>query len=237
MARLVSWPAGIGFISIEVLSGPRSIGAGSSESVTGYAQTVSSPYGLWKLSFGLPPLRGMALRRWRGTIAALKAANGLRLTLSDPDGLGWSAIGVTASRATIRDGLTWSNGRSWAEGTRWRLGRPLAPVLAAAAKGATLVRLGGLWGDKLDVGDRFGFVGIYGAHEVTERIEDGLVRVWPPLRTALTLADRASLTPVMAMRLVDEDGANLPRGVSHGEGMTVTLLEIEHQDVIDWFGG
>lgn len=90
MARLVSWPVGIGFISMEVLSGPRSIGAGSSESVTGYAQTVSSPYGLWKLSFGLPPLRGIALRRWRGTIAALKAANGLRLTLSDPDGLGWS---------------------------------------------------------------------------------------------------------------------------------------------------
>ncbi len=237
MARLLSWPTGLGVTSRTPLSGPRAVGASSSESGTGFVQTTASPYGLWRWSFSLPPLRGPMFRRWRGLVTALHGgANAVRVPWRDPDRLTFAEAGVTSTAAEIRAGLLWSHGLAWAHGRRWAAGRPTVSVAASAARGDSEVTLASdFWGANLGVGDLFGFDGVFALHVVTGVTWEGAYRIWPPLRAALTPDDRATLTPVLAMRLEGETAAGLGRGLSHADGLTITLIEVEHRDVVDWF--
>lgn len=236
MARLLSWPRGLGTTSREPLSGPRAVGASSSESATGWVQTTASPYGLWRWAFSLPPLRGVAARRWRGLVTALHGgANAVRVPLVDPDGLTGAEAGLSFASDPV-SGDPWDGGQPWSSGRGWRVGRPLVAVAADAAIGATEVSLDdAFWGAALGYGDMFGFTSVFGWHVVTRVVAPGTYRIWPPLRAPIDAETRATLEPVMAMRLEGETSANLPRGISHAEGLTITLVEVEHRDVVDWF--
>lgn len=237
MARLVSWPVGLQWSAREPLSGPRTIGAGSTEGLSGYVQTFGAAYGVWRWQFSFPSLRGSAFRRYRGMVTALHGgANAVRVPFRDPDGFSWAALGIPVAPGQVRDGLSWSNGRPWSNAAGWRIGRPWETVAAPAARGASIVALGSTsWGAKLDIGDMFGFVSAFALHVVTERLSGNRVRIWPPLRRDLTTADRATLTPTMAMRLESEAGANLPRGAAFAENLAITLIEVEHRHVAQFF--
>ncbi|WP_026790341.1 hypothetical protein [Pleomorphomonas oryzae] len=243
MARLISWPIGLDWTSREPLSGPRAVGSGSSESVASFVQTFSSPFGLWRWQFSLPALRGQLARRYRGMVTALHGgANAVRVDFKDPDGLSWDDLGIKMDVQRELIGEPWSNGQPWRlagdpfGGQNWRPGKPWETVAAAAARGDSIVTLGtGSFGPKLDAGDLFGFVGVFAVHVVTEVLSGGRFRVWPPLRRAITTADYATLTPVMAMRLEGESGANLPRGVTVMENLAITLVEVEHRHVAQFF--
>lgn len=237
MGRIISWPVGIGITHREPLAGPRAAGAASTEGLTGWVQTTASAYGAWRWSFALPPLRGTAFRRWRGTVAALHGgANLLAVQFADPDMMSYAEAGVVASAVEIAAGRPWSFGGPWAGGGMWRVSRPLVRVAVAAEAGETIVRLSGdFWGGDLDIGDEFGFVGVFALHEVTQRISAGVYRVWPPLRAAVTPNTYATLKPIMAVKLEGETSAPLPRGVSHAEGLAVTAVEVQHDTVVEYF--
>ena len=47
--------------------------------------------------------------------------------------------------------------------------------------------------------------------------------------------DAATLRPVTVMRLASADLPALDRGVSHAENLTISLVEVEHADVVDYF--
>jgi hypothetical protein len=109
MPRLIAWPGGLQIQTRQPLSGPRTIGAGSSESLGGYVQTVASPFGLWRWQISFRPLRREAFRRFRGMVAALHGgANAVRVPFCDPDRISWNETGTSFSALQLRDGLEWS---------------------------------------------------------------------------------------------------------------------------------
>jgi hypothetical protein len=108
MARLIHWPGGLQIQTRQALSGPRTIGAGSSESIGGYIQSVASPFGLWRWQLSFPPLRREAFRRYRGMISALHGgANAVRVPFCDPDRMSWADTGTFFGSTQLRDGLPW----------------------------------------------------------------------------------------------------------------------------------
>ncbi len=229
MARLLSWPAGVHWTSREPLAGPRTVGAASTESVTGHVQTVASPFGLWRWQFSLPPLRGEAFRAWRGTVTALHGgANALRVPFCDPDGMSWAEIGVTVSADGARAGAPWSNGLPWREGPNWRIGRPTVPLATAPARGDTVIALvDAFWGHKAGLGVMIGFAPFhFGLYTITEAIGHGRYRIWPPLRADIAPTQEATLAPVLAMRLESESAATAGRGAAFAEGLTATFVEV-----------
>ncbi len=232
MARVVSWPIGIRVSMSGPKSGPRSIGSGSSESLTGFVQSVASPFGLWAWSFSIPPLRGAGFRAWRAFVMALQAgANGARVTMCDPDRWSSADLGITPETD-----VPWADGQLWDNGLGWSSGLPLESVTAAADAGATIVTLGAAtWGGLGGNPPLFGFTGHFGFYVVTEVLADGRWRIWPPLRAAITPDDAATLRPVTVMRLASADLPALDRGVSHAENLTISLVEVEHADVVDYF--
>lgn len=245
MARLLSWPVGLKWTSREPLTGPRAVGAGATESTSGFVQTFASPFGLWRWSFSLPAMRGQMARRYRGMVTALHGgANAVRVDFKDPDGLSFSDLGIAMTPARQLIGEPWSNGQPWRisgdpqAGCNWQTGLPWERVIASADRGASFISLGtDSFGPLLDVGDTFGFVGVFALHVVTEVLPDGELRIWPPLRRSIGAADYATLTPVMAMTLDGEAGANLPRGITVMDGLAITLKEVEHRHVAQFFAG
>jgi hypothetical protein len=215
------------------LTGPRTIGGASTESLTGYVQSVASPFGLWRWSFGFPPLSGAAARRFRGMVTALHGgANAVAVPFCDPDGAPWQALGVSITTQQIRSGLPWMSAgqlRPWSNGRNWSPGRPWAELLQDALRGDSIVSVDVSYGGgALDIGDQFGFgPGYFGLHIVTERIAEGRIRFWPPLRKALAAGDHLTLEPVMAMRLENEGSASLARGLASIESPALTLVEVE----------
>ncbi len=260
MARLLNWPRGLHWTSREPVTGPRSVNAGSSEGVTGFVQSVASPFGLWRWKFAFPDLKGARFRRYRGLVTALNAgANAVRVDFCDPDGLTYADAGVIATRQKLNSGASWSNGQGWSNGLNWKTPRPTVPVISANVRGDTVISLAGTpgsigtfaigvsaigvgpgpwgkWGYHLDMGDMIGFGPFYfGLHLVTEVIRPGTYRIWPPLRSGLSAGNFATLEPVMAMRLEGESGATAARGATHAENLTMTLVEVEDPDVRDFF--
>lgn len=244
MARLLDWIPGLSIIGRSPLTGPRTIGGGSTESLEGYVQTVSSPFGLWRWQFSLRPMRKALFRRYRGLVTALHGgANAVRVTFCDPDGMTWEESGVTATSEEIRAGLPWSNGASFSNGENWSVGRPWEDVSVAAAKGDTTISISGNhWGHNVLGGEQIGFVPLHlGMYVVTEIVERGdalsspstptQIRIWPPLRKALKTTDHVTLTPVMAMRLESEAAATATRGSRLAEGNTMTLIEVDDETV------
>jgi hypothetical protein len=241
MARLISPPVGLGITAIEPLSGPRVVGASSSQSIGGFLQTSAAPFGLWRFRFSFHPMRGSAFRAYRGWVTALHGgANATRWHFFDPDMMSPAAAGLAVSESRRWDsmpGQLWSNGTPWANGELWGETPPFVAVVTAVAAGETQISLADqFWGHGLQVGDYLGFFPFHFAlHIVTEVIDDGAYRIWPPLRKSLTTDDFATLRPTLAMRLEGEDAASASRGLVVAEGLTATLIEVLDPDVRDYF--
>lgn len=240
MARLLSWPLGLRPNFREPLSGPRTINAGASTSIGNFTQSFGSPFGLWRWRFQFPPIRGGLFRRYRGWVTALHGgANATRVQWCEWDQMSFAERGMVTDSAEWRAGQPWSNGQPWGNGRNWDMSNPNVAVAAPSALGSSEIQLGAAyWGHNLDMGDMLGFMPFHlGWYMVTERIEAGRYRIWPPLRKALTPADFATLNPVAAMRLEGEEGANAPREAAFATGLSITLVEVFDYDVRDYFAG
>lgn len=241
MARLLDWPVGLGRVAYQRLTGPRSVGSSASESITGFVQTVASAFGVWRYQLSLQPLRKGKARQYRRMVTGLHGgANAVRVPFNDPDVLSFAEAGVTGVADTNRfPTVNWSNGEPWSNGQSWQLSRPMVPVAADAAVGDTIINLDDdFWGHTIDAG-WLGFMPFHlGKYEITEVIEPGQYRIWPPLRTAINAGETyAHLSPVMAMRLEGEGAATLQRGIMALEGNVLTLVEVEDADVREFFAG
>lgn len=238
MARLLSWPVGLRANSMRPLSGPRAVGASTSESIAAFVQTTASVAGLVTLEFGFPDLRGQMARRVRGWIKALHGgANATRVPMCDWDGLSYLQRGLDGPADRWRAGEPWGNGLSWSNGQSWHGAFPIVSVATAAAIDATIVSLGDVfWGHSLDMGDRIGFFPLhFGSYEITEVIGPGTYRLDLPLRKAITTDDFATLNPVLAMRLLGENAAQAERGPAFLQGLTMQMVEVLDYDVRDYF--
>lgn len=238
MGRLISPPVGLGTTSVEPLSGPRTVSAGATRSVTNFAQTFASPFGDWRWRLSFPAMQGSLFRRYRGWVSALHGgANATRWTFFDPDCMSFREAGADASQIDAEAGKPWSNGMPWSNGGNWQSSRPVVSVAAPASREATIVSLADQWwGHRLDVGDYVGFFPFhFGMYEVTQVVEPGAYRIWPSLRKAITTADFATLSPTMALRLESEDSASAGRGLVAAESLSVTLIETLDYDVRDYF--
>lgn len=230
MARLLNWPLGVKVMGRRPLSGPNVYSSGPS--LSGDIQTISSPFGLQSWQFDIQPLNGAALRDWRGMVAALHGgANALRVSFYDVDGFEYTTNKYKRPITTTSNGLTLSNGK---------------PIITfdgevsidmPTAKDGTLIHLKNEnWGYDLQVGDWIGFAPFhFGLYHVTEAYDDGLYRIWPPLRKALTTDDIAVKTITMAMRMTGEGAAPLNRGASHAMDLSITLTEIPDYTVRAYF--
>lgn len=239
MARLIDWPQGLPSNFREPLSGPRVINAGQSQTIGGFIQTTSAAFGLWRWRFGFPDIiRGRLFRRYRGWITALHGgANATRVPFCDWDGLSRTEMGVTAGATDWKTGQPWSNLEAWSNGQNWGVSPPMAAVASNAAKDDTIVQLGSaFWGQGLGYGDLIGFFPFHlGMYMVTEVVEPGLYRIWPPLRRGISTDDFATLRPQLAMRLESEDGASAARDAAFGVNLSVTLVEVLDYDARDYF--
>lgn len=246
MARLVSPPSGLLLTSMEPLSGPRAVGAGGTQSIGGFVQMTSSPFGLWRWRFSMSSMRGQIARRYRGWITALHGgANATRWDFFDPDMMSPHDAGVDVSETREWFGIggqLWSNGMPWSNGQGWESTPPTVAVAGEAERGDSVVVLGDeFWGRRLDVGDLMGFFPLHlGMYMITETLSGGnystgTYRVWPPLRKAITPSDFATLRPTLAMRLESEEAATAPRDASFIAGASVTMVEVLDHDVRGYF--
>lgn len=240
MPRLLNWPSGLVPSAQEPLSGPSSVSAGGQSSVTGFQQTVSSPFGLWIWSMDFHPMRDRQFREFRGWMAALQnGANATRWSIHDPDRMSFRDSGVdTPQRAnSALPRVNWSNNLPWSNGIGWTVGRPWVQVGSALPKGATTMQLPDvLWGRKLGMGEMFGFAPLhFGLYIVTRADLDGVVQFWPPLRTAVLPTSFATLDPTIVVRLVPGSAGGLKRDVEVARGMSATFIEVEHEDVARFY--
>jgi len=240
MPRLLDWPAGLMYRTRTVISGPRSIRAGSSESSTGYVQSVASPFGLWRIQFTFPPKKGKAARAMNGLITALHGgANAVRVPIYDPDQLGYQDLGINVADDDPQ--VDWGETElPWSDlGLQWRLGYPPLDIEAAAAKGATQIEVDATsWGAEIDLGTMLGMEpSHFGAYVVTEVITPGTLRIWPPLRKAITTSNKANLTPTLAMRLMGEGDATISRELGTTSEASLTLTEVEPDTIDEYFSG
>ncbi|WP_174804346.1 hypothetical protein [Martelella limonii] len=94
------------------------------------------------------------------------------------------------------------------------------------------------WGRSLDLGDVIGFFPFHlGAYKVTEVLDLGVYRIWPPLRKAVSAGDYCTLRPVLAVKLSGQDGADLSRTDYLLQGANVTLIEIQDYYIRESFTG
>ncbi len=56
MGRLVSPPLGLPVVSMEPLSGPRTLGAAGTQSLNGFVQTSGAAFGMWRWQFSFAPM-------------------------------------------------------------------------------------------------------------------------------------------------------------------------------------
>lgn len=242
MARLLDWPTGLRLTSYQRLTGPRSVGAASTESIEGFVQTVSSPFGVWRYQLSLESMRRAKHRLYRRMVTALHGgANAVRVPFCDPDGLSFAEAGVDISPSEIINGVPFENGLPFSNGANWSVSRPPVAVAEDAAVGDTEIVLENQhWGHTIEAG-WIGFFPLhFGKYEITEVIEPGRYRIWPPLRAALDavvddVGSYSTLYPVLAMRLEGESAGTVQRGVGLSEGNSLTLIEVEDSDARAYF--
>lgn len=239
MARLLHKPRGLPENFREPLSGPRTIGAASTQTIGGFSQTVANPFGLWRWRFGFASnMRGQIARRFRGWIMGFHGgANASRVTMCDWDGLSREQMGVQSSRAVWKAGQNWSNGKPWSNGQRNQSSPPMVSVAATSEERATSISLANEhWGRALGIGDMVGFMPFhFGGYMVTQVLGDGVYRIWPPLRKRITTSTYANLRPVLAMRMEGEEAASFSRDASFLQNPTIILVEVLDSDVRDYF--
>lgn len=240
MPRLIQMPHGLRYTSRVPLTGPRAAGSAATESLTGFTQTVSSPFGLWRWQFSFTAMNKIEARRYRGFVTALHGgANATRVTFRDPDIMTHAEAGLSATADQIRRGIPFSTGVGLSTGVNLRCSFPRVAVAFASARYVDTVTLADeFWRDALNIGDQIGFGPAYfGLHVITEVIGAGEFRIWPPLRKSLTATSYATLSPVMVMRLESEGAAQMARGISVMEAPTITLTEVEDADVRAFYTG
>ncbi len=240
MPRLIAWPNGIRIVSRDVLTGPRVTSGGGRESLTGFSQSIASPYGAWRFQFTLPRLRGQAVRRWRGFITALHGgANAASVKICDPDGMSMPDAGADYTQNQIREGLPWSSMLPWSNMRNWAASRPLVRVYSPANKGDSIVYLSEqFWRGNLGCGDQIGFTPYhFGLYIVTEIMPDGGFRIWPPLRKNITEHDFSTLSPMLAMRLESEAAAPMSRGAAGMESPVITMTEVPDETIRAYYEG
>lgn len=246
MARLLSPPHGLKITSMEPLSSPRTVNGGGSQSTGNFTQTTASPFALWRWQFAFAPMVGSEFRQYRGWITGLHGgANATRFKFTDPDRVSLADLGLQSTSEQQRIGMSWGNGRPWdVEGAdpwfntgNWQLDAPLAKVRKQSALGASIIHLTlAAWGQKLNIGDYIGFTPFhFGLYTITEVLDAGQYRIWPPLRKAITSDDFATLDPQIVFRLESEEGAKAGRSLQAAEGLVVTFIECLDCDVRDYW--
>lgn len=240
--RLVSPPLGLPVMSMEPLSGPRVAGAATTQSTGGFIQTSGAAFGLWRWRFSFAPMHKSMFRRYRGWVTALHGgANATRWSFFDPDMMSPQEAGLNlpshAIWTTRRYDQPWGNGLNWSNGQGWGITPPEVDVAQTSAADSTLIYLdSAFWGHELEVGDYLGFYPFhFGLYMVTQVLDDGAYRIWPPLRREVLAGDHATLKPVLAMRLESEEAASAGRGLVMAEGATVTMVEVLDYDCRDYF--
>lgn len=238
MGRIIKFPRGMPIHRVEFLSGPRALKSGASESGSGWVQTSSGIFGLWRLRFSIKSIRDLAFRDYRGFVTAMHGgANATILNVIDYDKMSYADMGADVTVETERDGIRWDGNIFWLHRKTWRIGTPYLENPAPAAKGDSLVTLPPeFWGHQLEVGDIFGYGPDHlGMYVVTESFGSGEYRIWPPLRKDVTALDLVIMDPPLAMRLESEEAANIGRALGGSDELVLTMVEIEDSDVRNFY--
>lgn len=246
MARLLSPPHGLKITSIEPLSSPRTVKGGGSQSTGNFTQTTASPFALWRWQFAFAPMVGAEFRQYRGWITGLHGGvNATRFKFVDPDRASHRELGLHTTTDQLRAGISWGNSKPWdVEGAdpwfntgNWKLDIPLAIVHHHAELGANTIHLTSAhWGHKLNIGDYIGFSPFhFGLYTITEVLDVGKYRIWPPLRKTIAVEDFATLEPQIVLRLESEESAKAGRSLQAAEGLVATFVECLDYDVRDYW--
>lgn len=230
MAQLISL-SDAGITAFTPISGPMARNSGSNTAQDGSEQVYAGVGDVVALNVEFNHKTGLGALTQRGRmIAAHSGANAFRLPIFDPDMISPRDAGldvpVRLGWRELKD-VNWSNGKPWSNGMGWRSTAPTVAIAAPAVYGSTIVRLDGAhWGHRLPFGSYFGFFPFhFGLYCVTEVLEPGAYRVWPPLRKTLTPDDFATLHPVIVMR--PRPGIMPPRrGLAVTDEHSVDLFEV-----------
>ena len=229
--RMVDYPVGLPFSGLTPVGGPSVLGA--TESDTAYVQTVVNPFGVWRFQADFTPMKGRMARAFSTLSAsALAGANCFRFPFWHFDEPGFAELGIAVPG---RCEVPWSNGEPWSNGHGWQVGKPIVPVTAASAKGGGTITLDlTLWNGVIPA--FFGLVGhfaVYSMIGVAERNGDvATLRVWPPVRRAVTTDDYATLRPVLAAKIAGPQGAPWSRPTEMLSGARLDMVEVPDEVVL-----
>jgi len=211
MARLLAMPCLPAPLAVTELAGPNARNSGANTFGDGSEQTFDHLGDVWALSFERSALFGADARRERGWKKALLGGrNAIRIDFFDADRM-------TAPEAGGVSRAVWSPG-AWSSGA-WGEWLPRVSVAQPAAFDTSIITLTETaWGHDLDYGDYVGFEPFhFGMYAIVHALGAGRYRIWPRLRKALTTADFANLTPVLAMRPSS--------ALLHARGLAFTVSE------------
>jgi hypothetical protein len=206
---------------------------GVTQSETAFVQGVFDPFGLWQFEMEIAPMYGgMARAFTRLSASAAGGANCFRVPFVDSQEPSHEELGLTFPLGRDRRFCRWEGGQAWSNGLPWLSGKPVVPVTAASAKDSGTITLNiSDWNGVLPT--FFGIVGhfaVYAITGVTSEVGDEVtVRVWPPVRKAITTSDYATLRPVLACRLSSGNGApwTMKREIVDGAKLLVTEVPDE----------
>lgn len=226
--EMIDPPVGLKVVGWEPLSGPRAIKSGQNETIGGWNQGFSSPFGGWRFRLIYTPQRGAEARAFRGWVADLMGgSNVTRLPFLDPDRM------IGGQFDELPSSL-WSNDEPWSNGEPWAGSPPAVKVAAAASRQGTEIQLADAhWGHSLDRGSFIGFFpNHFGMYEVRRVIEPGRYLIWPWLHADIATGDDettsyCTLDPVLAMTIESEESVTLSRGLTYMEGTSIILRQVE----------
>lgn len=224
--KMVKFPIGLPVTGLTPLGGPRTIGQSQSE--TAFAQNVVDPFGLWsfKLDFG-PLQRGAARAFKRLTTSAHAGANCFRLNFFDPDEPTYEEMGTHAPA------VRWSNNQTWAHGQGWKPATPKAVAAAESPAGSAQITLNiKNWRGILPA--YFGIVGHFAVYSIVDTDVNGdiaTLTVWPPVRHKIETGALATFRPVLAARLIDDQGASWQNTGKSTTGASLSVIEVLDETV------
>jgi|GEM_PF-3597207 len=236
--RMVDFPVDLPFSVLTPDGGPDIIGI--TQSATKKQQTSIDPWaGLWSFTLEIAALQEAAARAFtRLSISAHSGANCFRLPFFDPHEPTWSELGLNVGEAKIDQYQNWTNDTMWAHGLPWGTGKPLAQITAASAKDSGQISIDlSAWSGVLPT--FFGIVGhfaVYGVQGARFAGDIATVKVWPPVRKAITVSDYATLRPVMCAKVDGKNGASWSSvGRSKTlEGARLSVIEVPDETVREY---
>lgn len=229
--RMIDYPVGLVFTSNAPTGGPQQIGA--TESATSFVQNALNPFGVWKFQVDYPALKGAMARAFTTLTAShLAGTNCFRFPFRHLDEPGFRELGIPTPPGYT---VPWESGQPWAHGEPWKMSKPIVPVTSASAKGAATISLDvTLWNGI--VPSFFGIVGHFAVYsQIGVRRRDGNLvelRVWPPVRRAITIDDYATLRPILAARVDGPSGAVGARDAMRMRGNRINMIEVLDETVL-----